>query len=94
MARTLTAARAIVPAGREREYLDGIRRLATEARQRGARVWVFRNRAAPEAFLEFVESADDTAAARSTEEIAIERTLRDVATYGPDAEDLWEECAL
>ena len=91
MARSLTAARAVVRPGQEAAYTDALRDLARAVRARGAHFWAFRSAASPDAFLEFVERADGLAAARTREEIAIERRLREVALYGPDAEVLWEE---
>ena len=75
-------------------YRALLARRAEAARRRGARFWVFRNREAPDAFLEFTEAADGSAAARTVEEIGIESELRQLAEYGPDAEDVWEEFQL
>jgi tryptophan 2,3-dioxygenase len=94
MARTLTAARAMVRPEDERQYLTLLAERASAAQRRGARFWVFRNRSTPGAFLEFTESAGGDAGARSIEEIEIERRMRDIALYGPDAEEVWEEAAL
>ncbi len=96
MARTLTAARAMVRPQDERQYLALLSERAAAAQRRGARFWVFRNRSTPGAFLEFTESAGAGAGAgaRSTEEIEIERRMRAIALYGPDAEEVWEEHAL
>lgn len=91
MARSLTVARAVVRPGQEAAYTGALRELARAVRARGARFWAFRSTASPDAFLEFVERADGSAAARTSGEIAIERRLREVALYGPDAEVLWEE---
>lgn len=91
MARTLTAARAVVRPGLEGEYVATLRELARAVRSRGAHFWAFRSAASPDSFLEFVERTGGSAAARTEEEIAIERRLRSVAIYGPDAETLWEE---
>ena len=91
MTRTLTAARAVVRPGREAEYTETLRELARAVRARGARFWAFRSTASLDAFLEFVERSDGSAAARTSAEIAIERRLRELALYGPDAEELWEE---
>lgn len=94
MARTLTAARAMVRPQDERQYLALLTERAAAAQRRGARFWVFRNRSTPGAFLEFTESVGTSAGARSAEEIEIERRMRDIALYGPDAEEVWEEHAL
>lgn len=94
MARTLTAARAMVRPQDEPQYLALLTERATAAQRRGARFWVFRNRSTPGAYLEFTESPGSGAGARSAEEIEIERRMRDIALYGPDAEEVWEEYTL
>ena len=94
MARTLTAARAMVRPEDEPGYLGLLAERAEAARRRGARFWIFRNRSTPGAFLEFTETADDRAGARSAEEIEIEGRMRELAMYAPDAEELWEELPL
>lgn len=91
MSRTLTAARAVVRPGQEAQYVATLRELARAVRARGAQFWAFRSTSSRDSFLEFVERADGSAAARTGEEIAIELRLRELALYGPDAEDLWEE---
>lgn len=68
-----------------------LRELARAVRSRGAHFWAFRSTSTPDAFLEFVERSDGSAAARTGDEIAIERRLRELALYGPEAEELWEE---
>ncbi|HEU4828607.1 MAG TPA: hypothetical protein VFT04_05380 [Gemmatimonadales bacterium] len=94
MARTLTAARAMVRSEDERRYLALLAERAAAAQRRGARFWTFRNRSTPGAFLEFTESAGGEAGARTADEIEIERRMREIALYGPDAEEVWEELAL
>lgn len=94
MARTLTAARAMVRPDDEPRYLALLAERAGAARRRGARFWTFRNRSTPGAFLEFTETADDTAGARNAEELEIEHRMREIALYGPDAEEVWEELPL
>ena len=94
MSRTLTAARAMVRPQDEQQYLALLPERAAAAQRRGARFWVFRNRSTPGAYLEFTESSAGSAGARSAEEIEIERRMRDLALYGPDAEEVWEEHAL
>lgn len=91
MARTLTAARAVVLPGNEQKYVATLRELARAVRSRGAHFWAFRSTSTPDAFLEFIERSDGSAAARTGDEIAIERQLRELALYGPEAEELWEE---
>jgi hypothetical protein len=94
MARTLTAARAMVRPEDEAGYIALLVERAAAARSRGVRFWVFRSRSLPGAFLEFTESSAGTAGARNAEEIAIERRMREIALYGPDAEEVWEELPL
>jgi hypothetical protein len=94
MARTLTAARAMVRPEDERRYVALLVERAGAAGRRGARFWTFRNRATPGAFLEFTESSDGSAGARNAEELEIERRMREIALYGPDAEEVWEELPL
>lgn len=78
----------------ETGYLALLVERAEAARSRGVRFWAFRSRSLPGAFLEFTESADGNAGARTAEEIAIERRMRAIALYGPDAEEVWEELPL
>ena len=94
MGRALTVARAMVPAAGEGEYRAVLAELAAVARARGARFWAFRSRNDPGAFLEFLETDDRSAGARPHEELALERRLRQIATYGPDAEQVWDEFTL
>ena len=94
MGRTLTVARAMVPAACEREYTGLLAELEAVVRRRGARFWAFRSRSDPGAFLEFLEADGASAGARPHEEIALERRLRALATYGPDAEQVWDEFTL
>lgn len=94
MPRTLTAARAMVRAGDADTYRAVLRRRAAAARERGARFWVFRSVSEPGAYLEFTETADASAGSRSEAEIALEREMRELAEYGPDAEEVWEEITL
>ena len=78
----------------EPQYLALLAERADAARRRGARFWTFRNRRTPGAFLEFTETSDETAGARNVEELEIERRMREIALYGPDAEEVWEELPL
>jgi len=94
MARALSVARAMVPAACEREYTAVLAELAAAVRGRGARFWAFRSRSDPGAFLEFLETDDRSAGARPREELALERRLREIAIYGPDAEQVWDEFTL
>ncbi len=75
-------------------YRALLARRAEAARRRGANFWVFRNRHVPDAFLEFTEASDGSAGARTAEELALEGELRQLAAYGPDAEEVWEEFQL
>ena len=94
MGRTLTAARAMVAPDRTGAYQELLARRAAAARRRGANFWVFRNASVRDAFLEFTEASEGSAGARTAEEIAIEGEMRQIAAYGPDAEEVWEEFQL
>jgi len=89
--RTLTAARAMVRPENEAQYVAMLPERAGLVRARGANFWVFRSRAEAGAWLEFVESGDGRAGARSAREIELERQSRMLAAYAPDAEAVWEE---
>ena len=95
MARVLTACRVRVPAHAEAEYLATLRELAGFASARGQRIWLFRNARDPRLFLEFSESATEMShraqASRLPEEIKLEKRLQALATYAPDAWELWSE---
>lgn len=98
MPRALSAARATVPREREAEYLATLARLAGRMRARGEHLWLFRDPAAPGAFLEFSESASAdrhrTRLSRDAEAAALEKTLATIAAYAPGARVLWEEVLL
>jgi hypothetical protein len=98
MPKVLTASRVRVPAPNEAEYLATLRELVPFAEARGQRIWVFRNAKDPRLFIEFSESATEMShraqASRLPEEIKLERRLQSVATYAPDAWDLWTEVPL
>lgn len=95
MARTLTVSRVRVQPGRDREYLAAVRELAALAEDRGWHLWVFRSPDDPQLFLECSESRSAeghrAVAERPADERRLEERLRAVATYQPDAWDLWEE---
>jgi hypothetical protein len=95
MARTLTVSRVRVRPGAEPEYLEAVAALAVLAESRGCHLWVFRAPGDPQLFLECSESrAAEThrvRADRPADERRLEERLRAVATYQPDAWDLWEE---
>jgi hypothetical protein len=91
MARVLTVRRAQVPPAREPEYRALLAELTRVARAHGARRWSFRSRHDAGAFLEFREAGDDSAARIATDEAALEARLREVATYAPGGDEVWEE---
>jgi hypothetical protein len=98
MARVLTASRVRVAAHNETEYLNTLRELCQFAEARGQRIWVFRHATDPRLFLEFSESATEMShraqASRLPEELKLERRLQSLATYAPDAWDMWSEVNL
>lgn len=91
MARSLTVSRAAVPAGSLDRYRSELIKLQRAVEARGARFWAFRSASSPDTYLEFVESAAESAGARTKAELVIEERLRALAVYGPDAEELWIE---
>lgn len=98
MPRALTSSRVTVPREREVEYLATLARLAARVRLRGEHLWLFRDPAAPGAFLEFSESAGAeqhrVRRQRDPEEAALERRLESIAAYAPGSRVLWEEVSL
>jgi hypothetical protein len=98
MPKVLTAARVRVPAPNENEYLSTLRELCQFAEARGQRIWVFRNAKDPRLFIEFSESPTEMShraqASRLPEEITLEKRLQSIATYAPDAWDLWSGVSL
>jgi hypothetical protein len=98
MARVLTASRVRVPAASEPTYVATLRELRRFADARGQRIWVFRNARDPQLFIEFSESATEMShraqASRLPEELTLERRLQGIATYAPDAWELWTEVPL
>lgn len=98
MAKVLAVSRVRVPAPNEAEYLATLRELVQFAEARGQRIWVFRNAKDPRLFIEFSESPTEMShraqASRLPEEIKLERRLQTLATYAPDAWDLWTEVSL
>ncbi len=98
MAKVLTAARVRIAAANEAEYLGTLRELCQFAEARGQRIWLFRNAKDPRLFLEFSESATEMShraqASRLPEETKLEKQLQRLATYAPDAWDLWGEVPL
>jgi len=93
--KVLTAARVRVSAANETEYLNTLRELSQFAEARGQRIWLFRNAKDPRLFIEFSESPTEMShraqASRLPEEIKLETRLQSLATYAPDAWELWSE---
>ncbi|HUK21300.1 MAG TPA: hypothetical protein VLV45_07055 [Gemmatimonadales bacterium] len=96
--RVLTASRVRVPPTSEADYLAVLRQLAQFAVARGQRIWVFRSAKDPQLFIEFSESPTEMShraqASRLPEELKLERQLQKIATYAPDAWELWTEVPL
>ena len=96
--RVLTASRVRVAASGETDYLATLRELSRFAEARGQRIWVFRSAVDPQLFIEFSESRTEMShraqASRLPEEVKLERRLQGLATYAPDAWDLWTEVPL
>ena len=84
-----------VAAQNETEYVNTLRELSQFAEARGQRIWLFRNAKDPRLFIEFSESPTEMShraqASRLPEEIKLERRLQAIATYAPDAWELWSE---
>lgn len=95
MPRTLTVARARVDPADEAEYLLTVRELARLGDGRGRHLWLFRSRSEPALFLECSESGDAgshrTTDAPPDDERRLDARLRELASYEPDARELWEE---
>jgi len=98
MPRVLTAARVRVPAASRADYVATLRALSRFAGERGERIWVFQSGADPQAYLEFSESAGPARrprqGARAPEEVELEARLHRIASYAPDARELWTEVPL
>ena len=98
MPRVLTASRVRVPATSEADYLATLRELCQFAEARGQRIWVFRNAKDPQLFIEFSESPTEMShraqASRLPEELSLETRLQSIATYAPDAWELWTDVPL
>jgi hypothetical protein len=95
MARTLTVSRVRVQPGAEQEYLAAVQALAALAGNRGRNLWVFRHSGDRQLFLECSESGSAethrAVAEPPADERRLEERIRAVATYQPDAWELWEE---
>jgi hypothetical protein len=98
MPKVLTASRVRVPAPNEAEYLATLRELTQFADARGQKIWLFRNAADPQLFIEFSESRTEMShraqASRLPEELKLEKKLQALASYAPDAWDLWNDVPL
>ena len=98
MARALSVSRVTVPPAHEPEYLRVVGELARLSEARGRRLWVFRARGRGGSFLECSESRTvESHRARAgpwEDERGLEARLRQLATYAPDAWELWEEVSL
>jgi len=98
MPRHLTASRVRVSKTNEPDYLAALRELAQFAEARGGRIWVYRNAKDPQLFIDFTESATEMShraqASRLPEETKLEKKLQGLATYAPDAWELWTEVGL
>ena len=98
MPKVLTAARVRVLAQHETEYVNTLRELSQFAEARGQKIWLFRNAKDPRLFIEFSESPTEMShraqASRLPEEITLERRLQSLATYAPDAWELWSEVSV
>lgn len=98
MARALAVSRVTVPAAVEPEYLRVVSELARLSEARGRRLWLFRAPGRRGVFLECSESGS-AETHRATAELGdderrLETRLRELATYAPEAWELWEEVAL
>lgn len=87
-----------MPRNREADYLSALARLAARVRARGGHLWLFRDPAAPGAFLEFRESpgaaGHPSRAGQDPEASELEGTLTSIAAYAPGSRVLWEEVSL
>lgn len=98
MPRTLTVSRVTVPAAAQAEYLETLRQLAELSEPHGRHLWLFRLSGRPDAFLECSESRSRdlhrAVGPQPDDERGLEERLRELASYAPDAWELWEEVAL
>ena len=98
MPRTLTVSRVTVPPDAQPEYLEVVGRLARLSEGRGRHLWLFRLAGRVDAFLECSESRSRelhrAVADKAEDEMRLEGRLRELASYRPDAWELWEEVAL
>lgn len=95
MARTLTVARARVPAAAEADYLAAVRELAAVQEPRGRHLWLFRRPDQPGVFLECSEcrtrEGHRAVADLPPDERRLEERIRALASYEPGTMELWEE---
>src|SRR5205809_7597529 len=95
MPQVPTARGVIVPTERETEYVNTLGWQSQSAGSRGQKIWLYRNAEDPRLFIEFSESPTEMShraqASRLPEEIKLERRLQALATYAPDAWELWSE---
>jgi len=98
MPRALSVSKVTVSPANESEYLRTVTQLAVMLERRSQRLWVFRSPDRPGTFLEFNESPSPMShrsrASRTGEELSLEMKLQTLASYAPDAWDLWEEIPL
>lgn len=94
MGRVLTVSRVTVTVEFEAEYVRTVHELAGIAEERGQHLWLFRG-GSPGQYLEFSESrtamGHRARASRTDLEVRLERRLKEIAQYAPDAWELWEE---
>ncbi|HTS89409.1 MAG TPA: hypothetical protein VMG41_13030 [Gemmatimonadales bacterium] len=95
MKHVLTISRVTVTPEHEAEYVRTVHQLSQTAATRAQHLWLFRSTVQPHSYIEFSESRSELAhrarASRTDVEERLERRLREIATYAPDAWDLWEE---
>ena len=98
MARALAVSRVSVAPDSESEYLRVAGELARLSEGRGRHLWVFRAPDRRGVFLECSESrtveSHRAVVEPRDDERRLEVRLRELASYAPDAWDLWEEVAL
>jgi hypothetical protein len=98
MPRTLTVARITVPPTAQAEYLTLVGQLARLSEGHGRHLWLFRLPGHSDAFLECSESrsreSHRAVGDKTEDEMRLEGRLRELASYPPEAWELWEEVAL
>ena len=95
MARVLTISHVMVAPPYESEYVRTVHELAACVRGRAQHIWLYRDPAMAGSYIEFSESRTEMAhrvrAVRTDLEERLERRLREIAEYAPNAWDLWTE---